>query len=39
MYFNSLLSYGIEDFFKNCAESGVDAVIIPDLPFEESGDI
>ena len=39
MYFNSLLSYGIEDFFKNCAESGVDAVIIPDLPFEESGEI
>lgn len=39
MYFNSLLSYGIEDFFKMCKDSGVDGVIIPDLPFEESDEI
>lgn len=39
MYFNSLLSYGIEDFFKKCKDSGVDGVIIPDLPFEESDEI
>jgi tryptophan synthase alpha chain len=39
MYFNSLLSYGIEKFFKACYDSGVDGVIIPDLPCEESGEI
>lgn len=39
MYFNSLLNYGTEKFFKRCAECGVDGVIIPDLPFEESDEI
>lgn len=39
MYFNSLLSYGIEKFFESCQNAGVDGVIIPDLPFEESDEI
>lgn len=39
MYYNSLLTYGIEKFFTRCSECGVDGVIIPDLPFEESGEI
>lgn len=39
MYFNSLLSYGTERFFESCKNSGVDGVIIPDLPFEESDEI
>ncbi len=39
MYFNSVLSYGTEEFFAQCKKSGVDGVIIPDLPFEESGEI
>lgn len=39
MYFNSLLTYGIDKFFSRCAECGVDGVIIPDLPFEESDEI
>ncbi len=39
MYFNSILHYGIERFFAECAEVGIDGVIIPDLPYEESGEI
>ncbi len=39
MYFNSILSYGADAFFAKCAEVGIDGVIIPDLPFEESGEI
>lgn len=39
MYFNSILAYGKEKFFENCNLSGVDGVIVPDLPFEESWEI
>lgn len=39
MYYNSLLHYGAERFFAQCAEIGIDGVIIPDLPYEESGEI
>ncbi len=39
MYFNSILSYGPEKFFAGCKDAGVDGVIIPDLPFEESDEI
>lgn len=39
MYFNSILSYGTEKFFARCKSAGVDGVIIPDLPLEESGEI
>jgi tryptophan synthase alpha chain len=35
IYLNTMLRYGYEAFFANCAESGLDGVIIPDLPFEE----
>lgn len=39
LYFNCIMQYGIEDFFKDCMNSGVDGVIIPDLPFEEKHEI
>lgn len=39
MYYNSILSYGLDRFFSRCAEVGIDGVIIPDLPFEESDEI
>lgn len=39
MYYNSVLSYGLDNFFSRCAEAGIDGVIIPDLPFEECGEI
>jgi len=34
-YFNPVLSYGPEDFLRASARSGVDGLIIPDLPPEE----
>lgn len=34
-YINPVLSFGIGDFVKKCAEVGVDGVIIPDLPLDE----
>ena len=39
LYFNSILQYGIGRFFENCKASGIDGVIIPDLPFEERKEI
>ncbi|HVI47563.1 MAG TPA: tryptophan synthase subunit alpha [Chitinophaga sp.] len=34
-YFNPVLLYGVEAFVKKCAETGIDGVIIPDLPMAE----
>jgi len=34
-YFNPVLNYGLEEFGTACAESGIDGLIIPDLPPEE----
>lgn len=34
-YFNPIFSYGIEAFASACKRSGVDGVIIPDVPMEE----
>ena len=31
-YFNPILQYGVEDFCKKCEETGIDGLIIPDLP-------
>lgn len=39
MYYNSLLHFGQDAFFARCKEAGVDGVILPDLPFEESDEI
>ncbi len=35
MYYNTILHYGLEAFRERCIETGVDGLIIPDLPFEE----
>lgn len=35
VYLNLILQFGIEDFFINCQKSGVDSVLIPELPIEE----
>ncbi len=34
-YANPVFVYGADRFMKLCEECGVDAVIVPDLPFEE----
>tara|TARA_B100000929_G_scaffold287494_1_gene274274 strand:+ start:358 stop:1128 length:771 start_codon:yes stop_codon:yes gene_type:complete len=31
-YFNPILQYGVEEFCKKCQETGIDGLIIPDLP-------
>lgn len=39
MYYNTVLHYGVEAFVKKCNETGVDGLIIPDLPLEEQEEI
>ena len=34
-YFNPMLQYGVEDFLKECAQIGIDGIIMPDLPLAE----
>ncbi|MDT0646094.1 tryptophan synthase subunit alpha [Zunongwangia sp. F260] len=33
-YFNPILQYGVERFCQKCEESGIDGLIIPDLPVD-----
>lgn len=34
-YLNPIMQYGFENFCRQCAETGVDGAIIPDLPFND----
>lgn len=34
-YLNPIMQFGFEDFCKKCVETGVDGMIIPDLPFAD----
>lgn len=38
-YYNPILKYGLPRFFASCKKAGVDGVIVPDLPVEESGEL
>ncbi len=38
-YYNPIFSYGVEHYVKECAEVGVDGLIIPDLPLEEMDEL
>jgi tryptophan synthase alpha chain len=38
-YFNPVFSYGLEKFCAACARSGVDGLIIPDLPPDEDSEL
>ena len=38
-YLNPVFHYGYERFFSRCQETGIDGIIIPDLPFEEKGEL
>ncbi len=33
-YFNPVLQYGVEKFCSTCKETGIDGVILPDLPLD-----
>jgi tryptophan synthase alpha chain len=39
LYFNCILQYGPSKFFRDCRNSGIDGVIVPDLPYEECFEI
>jgi tryptophan synthase alpha chain len=34
-YLNPIMQYGFENFCKQCKETGIDGIIIPDLPFKD----
>ena len=36
-YINPIIKYGLHQFMSECKNSGVDGLIIPDLPLEEAG--
>ncbi|HOX10034.1 MAG TPA: tryptophan synthase subunit alpha [Candidatus Omnitrophota bacterium] len=38
-YYNPILKYGVDRFVSDCSKNGVDGVIIPDLPPEESAEL
>lgn len=38
-YMNPVFVYGVERFFSACQKNGINGIIIPDLPFEEKGEI
>jgi len=35
-YYNLVLQKGLEKFVRDCSESGIDGLIVPDLPIEEA---
>lgn len=38
-YMNPIFTYGKEKFMKRCSESGIDGIIIPDVPYEEREEV
>lgn len=34
-YINPVFAYGVDKFMKNASDCGIDALIVPDMPFEE----
>ena len=39
LYVNTIFRFGKERFFSLCEETGIDGVIVPDLPYEEFDEI
>lgn len=39
VYYSNIIGYGCEKFVDGCAKSGIDGLIVPDLPYEESDDL
>ena len=38
-YMNPIYTYGVERFMQGAARAGIDAVIVPDVPFEEKAEL
>jgi len=38
-YANPIFHYGTDRFYARCAETGVDGTIVPDVPYEERGEL
>ncbi len=38
-YLNPIFHYGYDAFLNRCKECGIDGIIIPDMPYEEKGEI
>lgn len=38
-YLNPIYTYGKEKFMQRCVECGIDGIIVPDMPFEEKGEL
>lgn len=38
-YYNPILAYGMAGFVEDASQSGIDGIIVPDLPLEESGEL
>ena len=38
-YYNPVLAYGVQYFVEAASRAGADGFIIPDLPYEEAGDL
>ena len=39
MYLNTIFVYGCEKFFERCKSTGIDGVIVPDMPYEEREEV
>jgi tryptophan synthase alpha chain len=38
-YANPVFHYGYDSFFQRCSDTGLDGIIIPDIPFEEQAPV
>lgn len=39
VYYNTIFKYGNEKFVEKCLQSGIDGLIVPELPFEERAEL
>lgn len=39
VYYSTIFGFGKEEFIRLCSESGIDGLIIPDLPYEEYDEV
>ena len=38
-YLNPVFHYGYKKFFTRCEQLGISGIIIPDMPYEEKGEL